>query len=70
MRICAKMRCNREASATVGISYADRVVVIGELVPVPDPNLLDLCSVHAGRLTPPVGWRVQDERVTVAAALG
>lgn len=64
------MRCNTEAAATVGVSYADRVVVIGDLVPVPDPNLLDLCSAHTERLTPPVGWRVQDERAAVAAALG
>ena len=70
MRMCAKMRCNTEAAATVGVSYGDRVVLIGDLSPAPDPNLLDLCSAHAGRLTPPVGWRLQDERVAAEAALG
>ncbi len=32
------------------------------------PNLVDLCSAHVERLTPPVGWRVRDERVPVSAA--
>ncbi|MGH2528484.1 MAG: DUF3499 family protein [Actinomycetota bacterium] len=67
MRVCAKMRCNAEAVATVGLSYGSRVVVVGDLVPEPNPNLVDLCTQHIERLTPPVGWSVRDERSVVAA---
>ncbi|HKZ75290.1 MAG TPA: DUF3499 family protein [Actinomycetota bacterium] len=67
MRVCAKMRCNAGAVATVGLSYGSRVVVLGDLVPEPNPNLVDLCTQHIERLTPPVGWSVRDERSVVAA---
>jgi len=68
VRVCAKMRCTDDAVATVGLSYERRIVVIGDLVPEPNPNLVDLCSQHVERLRPPVGWRVQDERRPVPAA--
>jgi hypothetical protein len=68
VRVCAKMRCTEEAVATVGLSYERRVVVIGDLVPEPNPNLVDMCSQHAERLLPPVGWRVLDERAPVPTA--
>ena len=40
----------------------------GDLVPEPNPNLVDLCSQHVERLRPPVGWRVLDERAPVPTA--
>jgi hypothetical protein len=52
----------------VGLSYEGRLVVVGDLVPEPNPNLVDLCSQHVERLRPPVGWRVQDERAPVPMA--
>ena len=61
------MRCGAEPAATVSLLYADRLVVIGDLVPERDPNLLDLCEEHVARMTPPVGWIVRDERVSAAA---
>ena len=61
------MRCDTEPAATVSLLYADRLVVIGDLVPERDPNLLDLCEEHVARMTPPVGWTVRDERVSSAA---
>lgn len=67
MRVCAKMRCDAEAVATVGLSYGSRVVVLGDLVPEPNPNLVDLCPQHLERLVPPVGWSIRDERSVVAA---
>ncbi|MFB3738072.1 MAG: DUF3499 family protein [Candidatus Velamenicoccus archaeovorus] len=66
MRVCDKLRCRTEAVATVGLSYEARVVVIGELSREPNPNLLDLCSEHVRRLTPPIGWYVRDERPVLA----
>ena len=61
------MRCNAEPSATVSLLYADRQVVIAELIAERDPNLLDLCDEHVTRMTPPVGWTVRDERVSSPA---
>jgi uncharacterized protein DUF3499 len=63
VRTCAKVRCAAEAVATIGLSYEQRTVVVGALVADPNPNLLDLCSEHVTRLTPPRGWLVRDERV-------
>lgn len=61
------MRCSEEPAATVSLLYADRQVVIGDLMDERDPNLLDLCGGHVARMTPPVGWTVRDERASAAA---
>jgi hypothetical protein len=58
------MHCNAEPAATVSLLYAERQVVIGDLIRERDPNLLDLCDEHVDRMTPPVGWTVRDERVS------
>lgn len=65
MRTCVKMRCNADPTATVSLRYADRQVVISDLIADRDPNLLDLCEEHVSRMTPPVGWTVRDDRVSV-----
>ncbi len=62
MRTCAKMRCSREPLATITLRYAEREVVIGDLLAEHDRNLLDLCREHVGRMTPPVGWVLTDLR--------
>jgi hypothetical protein len=67
MRTCAKMRCEAEPVATVSLRYNERQVLIGDLVTERDPNLLDLCRDHVDRMTPPVGWTVDDTRVVVGA---
>jgi hypothetical protein len=61
------MRCEAEPIATVSLRYAEREVLIGELVTERDPNLLDLCRDHVDRMTPPVGWTVTDARIAVDA---
>jgi hypothetical protein len=53
--------------ATVSLRYTERQVVIGDLVTERDPNLLDLCREHVDRMTPPVGWTVNDSRAVAAA---
>jgi len=63
VRTCAKPRCGSLASVTVALRYGDREVVIGDLSPDPDPNLVDLCGEHAERLTPPIGWRIVQQEV-------
>ncbi len=55
--------------ATVALVYADREVVVTDLLPERDPNLLDLCDEHVGRMTPPVGWAVRDERTASPIAV-
>ena len=64
------MRCNADPAATVSLRYADREVVIGDLTGERDPNLLDLCDEHVGRMTPPVGWTVRDERASLSILTG
>jgi hypothetical protein len=63
MRTCAKMRCDAEPVATVSLRYQERRVLIGDLLAERDRNLLDLCREHVDRMTPPVGWSVEDSRV-------
>lgn len=58
------MHCQSAPQATIALRYSDREVIVGNLLERPDPNLIDLCSEHIDRLTPPVGWRVLDQRVS------
>ena len=67
MRTCAKMRCDAEPVATVSLGYAEREVVVVDLLEEPDRHLLDLCREHVDRMTPPVGWTVRNERTQVPA---
>lgn len=63
MRTCCRMRCEEAPVATIALRYQAREVVVGDLAPERDPNLLDLCRVHVEGLTPPRGWSIRDERV-------
>jgi hypothetical protein len=69
VRTCAKVRCRALAEATLLLRYAERQVEVVDLLPEPDPRLLDLCSEHAGRLTPPIGWAISDSRARLPAAV-
>jgi hypothetical protein len=42
--------------------YRERVLWVGDLLPERDPNLLDLCEEHAGRITAPHGWTLRQDR--------
>jgi hypothetical protein len=61
------MRCGAEPVATVALHYSAREVVITDLQPDRDPNLLDLCRDHVDRMTPPLGWSVSDRRSLAAS---
>ena len=61
------MRCGRSPTVTVSLDYADRRVVIADLLPERDPNLLDLCDEHVARMTAPVGWTVVEARSNAPA---
>jgi hypothetical protein len=67
MRTCAKMRCAHEPVVTISLLYAERSVVLDDLLVERDPNLLDLCDEHVSRMTPPVGWVVRDHRTASIA---
>jgi len=62
------MSCSAEPVATISLRYADRLIVVGEILPQRDPRLLDLCARHLAAMTPPVGWLVDDARLTVSTA--
>ena len=49
------------------LRYGSREVVVLDLIGRHDPNLLDLCDEHVGRLTPPMGWSISDSRATAPA---
>jgi hypothetical protein len=67
MRVCAKTRCDAGPIATVALVYITREVVVEDLTTDRDPALLDLCAEHLGRMVPPRGWSVRDERILVSA---
>ena len=66
MRSCAKNNCDDVASVTMGLRHEDRETLLVDPLEEEDPNLLDFCARHADRLTPPVGWRIRDQRSAVA----
>jgi hypothetical protein len=66
MRSCAKRPCGDTPAATIALRYEAREVVVHDLIPVPDPNFMDLCDGHADRLTVMVGWAIRDERTTAS----
>jgi len=57
-RRCSRITCGRAATSTLTYVYADSTAVVGPLSSAPDPHSYDLCEIHAGRLTAPVGWQV------------
>jgi hypothetical protein len=61
------MRCGALPTATVSLDYANRTVVIADLLPDRDPNLLELCDEHVARMTAPVGWTVVEARTSAPA---
>jgi Protein of unknown function (DUF3499) len=69
VRDCSKIGCREPAVATAAMRYREREVWLVELIPERDPNLLDLCEEHAGRITAPRGWTLRQERLKSADAV-
>jgi hypothetical protein len=61
-RNCSRPLCGKDAQAVLLFSYDDRHVVLDWAPSDHDPNLLELCSQHADRFSPPNGWTVEDDR--------
>ena len=45
--------------------YSSRTVWVDDLASEADPNIYDLCPVHADRQGVPQGWSRTDRRVTI-----
>ena len=56
------------ASTTALVRYEAREIELRPLLDEPDPHLVDLCSDHAARLTPPRGWTIAGDRVRQAVS--
>lgn len=66
-RQCSRSGCAQPAIATLSFQYARSTAWLDELTPEREPHCYDLCATHAGRLTPPTGWRLEDRRMRVVA---
>jgi hypothetical protein len=68
-RTCAKPSCSVSASATLTYDYAGQTVEIETLNPEAHPMRYDLCTDHADALRVPMGWVLQDRRVSYPQAV-
>lgn len=57
-RLCSRVGCSREATATLTYDYSDQMVVLGPLGLTREPHSYDLCSLHSERISTPRGWQV------------
>jgi hypothetical protein len=56
-------RCGAPSGIVMAYDYADRRVWLDDLTKPVEPGLgYPLCEAHAQRLTPPVGWTLEDRR--------
>ncbi len=61
-RVCARPGCAEPAVATLTYDYASRSGWLDPLADERHPMTYDLCVAHAGALTVPRGWDLQDRR--------
>lgn len=57
-RLCSKVACRVEATATLTYDYEDSMVVLGPLSPSDEPYSHDLCARHSEQLSVPHGWQI------------
>jgi hypothetical protein len=67
-RVCARPGCAEPAVATLTYDYAGRAGWLDPLADERHPMTYDLCVAHAGALTVPRGWDLQDRRATTDAS--
>ena len=61
-RVCARPGCTEPALATLTYDYQARTGWLDGLAPERHPMSYDLCAGHAGALTVPRGWQLEDRR--------
>ena len=64
-RQCARPGCSQPAVATLTYDYSNQSAWLDRLSPEDHPMTHDLCDTHAGRLSVPQGWRLEDRRMIV-----
>ncbi|HEX8802740.1 MAG TPA: DUF3499 family protein [Acidimicrobiales bacterium] len=61
-RACARPGCREPAAATLTYDYQARTGWLDALAGDAHPMSYDLCDDHAGALTVPRGWHLEDRR--------
>lgn len=61
-RRCSRPLCEAPVEAVLVFDYQSRHVILDAASRDHDPNLLELCGMHADRFRPPQGWSVDDAR--------
>jgi len=61
-RQCSRTSCADFAVATLTYQYQRSTVWIDDLTAEREPYGYDLCERHAGRLSVPHGWQLDDRR--------
>jgi len=61
-RQCSRPGCAEPSSVTLTYQYARGAAWLDELTAEREPHAYDLCDRHAGRLSVPHGWRLEDRR--------
>jgi hypothetical protein len=61
-RQCSRTACSEPAAVTLTYHYGRSQVWLDVLSAERDPHAYDLCSSHAGRLSVPAGWTLDDRR--------
>jgi hypothetical protein len=61
-RQCSRPGCAEPSSVTLTYQYAQGAAWLDELTAEREPHAYDLCERHAGRLSVPHGWRLEDRR--------
>ena len=68
VRTCSRIGCSVPAATTALVRYEAREIELRPLVDEPDPHLVDLCSDHGARLTPPRGWTIDGDGLRQAVS--
>jgi Protein of unknown function (DUF3499) len=68
VRTCSRIGCSVPASTTALVRYEARQIELRALADEPDPHLVELCSEHAARLTPPRGWTIAGDGLRQAVS--
>lgn len=61
-RLCTRTGCAEPAEVTLTYHYGRSQAWLDHLSAERDPHAYDLCDRHAGRLSVPAGWSLDDRR--------
>jgi hypothetical protein len=61
-RQCTRPGCSDNAAYTLAYHYGQSQVWLDDLLSERDPHAYDLCERHAGGMSVPHGWHLDDRR--------